>query len=371
MKILRITDGAGWAIDKLSQATVDYNPQFDWTTLRVHPKEVVKHLPEIEACIQEADIIWWCYFRIGTQVAELLPTLISEKINVLTHHNQKDKAVEMDQKWVNQFICHTEKMKEKLQKRYPDIPVEIIRHGIDLDFFDYDGNSYPPSGPFTCGYVGRTKPWKRLADISRVCRDLGVDLVGMGRRDDSYADQVDWEHIDWHENIPDDDRINVYRKMHCFIQYSEDGLEEGPMPLLEAMASGIPVITSPVGEARDIIIDEKNGLVVQNDAELKDSIRRLMGDQKLCQRLRSNAWETVKSFNEPNMAWQHRKLFNKVFHSEPLVSIVIPTYKRAHLLHDIVRSIINQTYPAIEIIIVDDDPDCSAREEVEKLKKQT
>lgn len=40
--------------------------------------------------------------------------------------------------------------------------------------------------------------------------------------------------------------------------------------------------------------------------------------------------------------------------TKPLVSIIIPTYNRAHFLRECVESVFNQTYRPIEIVIIDD-----------------
>ncbi|MCL5059538.1 MAG: glycosyltransferase [Candidatus Thermoplasmatota archaeon] len=47
--------------------------------------------------------------------------------------------------------------------------------------------------------------------------------------------------------------------------------------------------------------------------------------------------------------------------SQPLVSVVLPTYKRAHLLARAIRSVLDQTHANLELIVVDDNsPDDTA-----------
>jgi len=41
---------------------------------------------------------------------------------------------------------------------------------------------------------------------------------------------------------------------------------------------------------------------------------------------------------------------------KPLVSVIIPTYKRRNKLKRAMKSVLNQTYPCVEIIVVNDDP---------------
>lgn len=56
---------------------------------------------------------------------------------------------------------------------------------------------------------------------------------------------------------------------------------------------------------------------------------------------------------------------------EELVSVIIPTYKRAEYLKRAIESVLNQTYKNIEILVIDDnDPDSTYRRENEIMLKE-
>ena len=52
--------------------------------------------------------------------------------------------------------------------------------------------------------------------------------------------------------------------------------------------------------------------------------------------------------------------------NETLVSIIIPVYNRLNYLHDAIESVLNQSYPCIEIIIVDDGSSVNIQEFINK-----
>lgn len=53
------------------------------------------------------------------------------------------------------------------------------------------------------------------------------------------------------------------------------------------------------------------------------------------------------------------------FNNNPLVSVIVPTYNRAQLLPRAIKSVLNQTYPNFELIIVDD----GSTDDTEKIVK--
>lgn len=68
-----------------------------------------------------------------------------------------------------------------------------------------------------------------------------------------------------------------------------------PLTLIEAMACGLPVITTPVGGIKDAVANEDNALVVQpgDEEEFLQALNRLLSDGELRERLGRAATKTV------------------------------------------------------------------------------
>ncbi len=74
------------------------------------------------------------------------------------------------------------------------------------------------------------------------------------------------------------------------------------MAAVEAMAYGKPVIGSNVSALNSIIEHKKNGLLVENDTELAQAIKKLATDSKLRQRLSRNARKTAEQRFDINLS---------------------------------------------------------------------
>jgi glycosyltransferase involved in cell wall biosynthesis len=78
-------------------------------------------------------------------------------------------------------------------------------------------------------------------------------------------------------------------------------ISEGlPMVILEALATGVPVVASKVGGIPDVLIHEYNGLLVkpQDPDDLAEAIIRILSDDKLKRRLIEDGLATIRRMKE-------------------------------------------------------------------------
>lgn len=98
----------------------------------------------------------------------------------------------------------------------------------------------------------------------------------------------------------------------CLPSYANEGV---PQALLQAMATTLPVVTTPVGSITEVVEHEKNGLLVKSKdpAELAAAIKRLLCDPALSARLaEAAAVEVRQRFRFDTMLDRMERLFYEV-----------------------------------------------------------
>jgi glycosyltransferase involved in cell wall biosynthesis len=82
---------------------------------------------------------------------------------------------------------------------------------------------------------------------------------------------------------------------------------------IEAMASGLPVLASPVGGIEDYLRDGDNGFHIQRDAEdIAGKVDRLLNEPSLHARIRERGLATAKNYSWDKIAKQYLSLFDEL-----------------------------------------------------------
>ncbi len=366
-KIFQIVDTYGWAIDTLAVSVVKACPHFDWRRMAVHPKDLERgkvNIEEIRESILWADVIDMQYWRVCSQLMELIPELKTKPI-FLTHHNEKNI---LSYPWTSNIIhvVETAESERILREAYPDATIHLVLNSYDHRKFKYN-MEYPPADR-AVGYVGRVVPWKGLKDVARACYELGYPLMMMGKIDKpDYFAEIPVEHRQNMDmsfvNCEEQDRPDFYKNITCYVGNSGSGRETGPLGLIEAMGSGVPCVSTSAGIAADIGEHEENMMLVDYDDYdgLKDAISQVMESPTIQQRLRKNAWETVRGLNEERRGMTVRGFFNEFLYKDELVSaVIVATPERQDNVMKILEALKTSTYKTIEAVVVFDqalDPD--------------
>ncbi|MFA4826237.1 MAG: glycosyltransferase family 4 protein [Methanoregula sp.] len=98
-----------------------------------------------------------------------------------------------------------------------------------------------------------------------------------------------------------------------FIYYSIH--DNFPISLLEAMASGLPIVTNNVGAVPEIITDSYDGYVCADDEKYKECLLKLIENTQLRENIGLNARCTVEEkFNWVSRIYQYISIYNEVLH---------------------------------------------------------
>ena len=104
--------------------------------------------------------------------------------------------------------------------------------------------------------------------------------------------------------VSDDDLASLYRQAAVLVLPSLERTVYGRtvrvsellgLSVLEAMASGTPVVASRLGGLPEVVQDDETGYLVEpgNEAELRERLRELLGDSALASRLGGRAREVA------------------------------------------------------------------------------
>jgi glycosyltransferase involved in cell wall biosynthesis len=118
------------------------------------------------------------------------------------------------------------------------------------------------------------------------------------------------EHVFFAGWVTGDEKRRFYQQADIFTLPSH--AENLPYSLLEAMAVGLPVVTTPVGGIPELVEDGREGFLIQpgDDQELAERILYLLRNPQLREELGRNArWRIQKQYSPEKIAEQWAVLY--------------------------------------------------------------
>jgi colanic acid/amylovoran biosynthesis glycosyltransferase len=195
--------------------------------------------------------------------------------------------------------------------------IRLNRTGIPLQEFPYLVRNVPLEGAWTIVQACRLVPKKGLATALRAfarfarafprSRFLIAGDGPLRRELEQLVQQLDLQKVVVFLGFLGQSQLReLYEKAHIFIHPSElppDSNEEGiPNSMLEAMASGLPVVATRHGGIPEAVTDGVNGLLVseRDDDGLANSLFKLVEDPARWRTLGASASNTVATeFAQP------------------------------------------------------------------------
>lgn len=366
MHVVTITDKPYSAIDRLARMNIRRWP-FKNTILSLHPKRPSPaEIAAVKEALQTTDLLDFQYWKSAMTALQLFPEITERKIpTVLTHQNEHNIIGDWDWKKVqwSQIVCKNGWQKTELEKQ--GYATKLIKHAIEFDNFTYTDKLTSEKAVL---YVGQIKKVKGVRELAQACQELGYRLMIVGKPSEAeYFDQLVKTYgktIYLLQDVPDHHLGGIYASARVYCANSDDGTESGTMPILEAMAAGVPIVTRNIGLVRDVGEHQKNMWVRKGGytdiEDLKAGLKMVMENDDVANTLRENAWRSVRQYHPDIQAREYRKLFHKVLYpKDPLVSVIIPTYNRNQELINNLDSLVDQTYKNFEVVVCDDGNDAT------------
>ncbi len=198
----------------------------------------------------------------------------------------------------------------------PAEKVRVIEIPIDEDFVAMPKPEFNAAKP-TILQVGAA-PHKNLPNLIRAIEGLNCRLMIIGRLDDVTIALLNEKKIDYANEFEiDEDRIREHYRSADIVAFCST-FEGFGLPIIEAQATGTPVVTSNIDPMKEVAGD--GALLVDPHApeEIRAAIVRVIEDRELRERLIRAGTENVKRYEPATIADKYAELYREVFRTNQL-----------------------------------------------------
>ena len=248
--------------------------------------------------------------------------------DIYSSWKHKKTVTKIVSKNADAVIALTEDMRKRLLDIYKR-EVYIVPNGIELARFEGISrentrkNLGIKSNEKIILFVGTLRPVKGVKYLIKAMKtvfekqhDARLFIVGSGKEEESLRTLA--RELNIEKQITFVGRVEnelVPEYMAAADIFVLPSLREGmSVVILEAMASGLPIITTDTCGMSEIIRDGRNGLLVEpkKPEQLAEKILLLLQDENLRREISTNNKENARKYNWENITAELKKIYYKV-----------------------------------------------------------
>jgi glycosyltransferase involved in cell wall biosynthesis len=301
-----------------------YDPRPIIEALQNHRPHLIDlgHEPYSVACAELLTLCGW--------YAPHVPIVMQTNQNIL--HNYPPPFNWLEQRAFRRvagaYAC-SETVVDVLRAKGFTKPAPIVPFGVNTKAFrPRPAGSKRPSGPLTIGFVGRMLPGKGLNILAGALEKLKLEpwqllVVGDGPEREGFERSLNAAGLN--DRVLFTGAINFdlvpeyFHQMDMLVlptQTTKRIREQFGRVLVEAMASGVPVIGSTCGAIPEVIGDA--GLIfTEGDADaLAEALRRMLSDEDLRERLMAAGYARGKQYSWERVAEKTYELYQHVLEAQ-------------------------------------------------------
>ena len=197
-------------------------------------------------------------------------------------------------------VTETDYAEKFLQNQFPDRAGRIHRIYNGLNFAEFKRADFPSNPPMIIA-VGRLIAKKGFADLIQACvllmerrRSFRCEIIGDGPLENELRGQIHQLGLQDRVALPGAKSQHEIRKhlaaANVFVLPSvidpDGGMDNLPTVIMEAMATGLPVVSTAIGGIPEMVIHNETGFLVKprNATELAGAIDRMIVDLAMAKR---------------------------------------------------------------------------------------
>jgi glycosyltransferase involved in cell wall biosynthesis len=227
---------------------------------------------------------------------------------------------------VDAIVANTEYMRTNVATWYrtDKEKIVVIPNGVDIKLFNKRKDGSVLDGDPKILYVGSLSWTKGIDILIRAVARVRSDLPGMRLHlvgpTTSFSEEIRLlirkegveKEVLFHNYVPHSILPRYYGSADICIFPSR--LESFGLVILEAMASGAPIVASNIPSFREILSDGESGLLFEsgNDEALSKAISTLVGDPLLRKRVCQAALQVARKYSWENIAQRYLDLYNQL-----------------------------------------------------------